>query len=57
MQISEALGSVNRYYFWLKHQREPIDENELVLFYVEQGGAKAFAQKHRKERPNGKAKT
>jgi hypothetical protein len=41
-QINEAKSSVNRYFFWLKYQREPLDDNELVLFYIEQGGAKHF---------------
>ena len=41
-QIDEALGKVNRYFFWLKYQREPLDDNELVLFYIEQGGASGF---------------
>lgn len=56
-QISEALSSSNRYFFWLKYQRKPLDDSELVLFYIEQGGAKNFRQNHRKEEPNEKEKT
>jgi len=38
-QIAEALGDVNRYFFWLKNRREPNDDNELLLYYIENGGA------------------
>lgn len=54
MQVDEAIGSVNRYFFWLQYQRDPFDDNELLLFYVEQGGAKNFADNHKQEKPNVK---
>jgi hypothetical protein len=45
-QLDEALGEVNRYYFWEKYQREPFDRTELILYYVEAGGALNFARKN-----------
>lgn len=48
-QIEEALGSTNRYYFWLKHQREPVSSNELIIYYIENGGAVGFAKRAKEE--------
>lgn len=50
MQIRESQSDVNRYFFWLKHKREPKDQDELMMFYIESGGAKNFADKHKGER-------
>ena len=44
MQIAEALGEVNRYFFHEHYQRDGTDE-ELVLYYIE-FGARLFAEKH-----------
>lgn len=46
-QVEEALGSVNRYYFWQKYGRNGSD-HELMMYYCQCGGAEAFA-KRRKE--------
>jgi hypothetical protein len=50
MQVEESKSPVNFYFFWLKYQRSPKDTDEALMFYVESGGARDFAQKHRKER-------
>lgn len=42
-QIEEALSATNRYYFWEKYGRQPIDDNELILYYIENGGSTHFA--------------
>lgn len=52
MQIAEALADDNRYLFWLKYKRDPINSNELMRFYIEEGEAYRFAKKHKKERSN-----
>lgn len=49
-QIEEALSDMNRYYFWKNRGREPFDNTELILFYIEQGGARDFAQKQKGKR-------
>jgi hypothetical protein len=49
-QIEEANSPINRYFFWLKNKREPSDLDELLMFYIESGGAKNFAEKHKHER-------
>jgi hypothetical protein len=50
MQIVEALGEVSRYFFWKHHNREPFDDDELVLYYVDYGGAECYRAKHQPER-------
>lgn len=50
MQMMEAFSAENRYYFWLKNKRGPKNDDELVMFYAENGGAKDFAIKHERER-------
>ena len=44
MQIIEALGEVNRYFFHEHYGRDGTDD-ELVIYYIEKG-AKIFAEKH-----------
>lgn len=51
-QIDEALGDVNRYYFWKKYGRNGTDE-ELMRYYCQCGGAEGFAKRHEKEKPKG----
>jgi len=55
-QIDESRSSINRYFFWLKNHREPVDDEELLLFYVENGGARDFANKHKGELEHESAK-
>jgi hypothetical protein len=43
-----ALGSVNRYYFWEHYGRDPVDDQELILYFIEKG-AKPYADKHQQE--------
>lgn len=50
-QEVEALGAVNRYYFFMKYSRNAETDEELVRFYIENGGATGFA-----ERNNGRGK-
>lgn len=40
-QIKEALSDINRYFFFLKYGRNGTDA-ELILYYIENGGAKDF---------------
>lgn len=49
MQIAEALGDVNRYFFWQKNNRDPLDNDELVIFYILNGGAKHYRDNHKQE--------
>jgi hypothetical protein len=50
MQIAEALGDVNRYFFWKHHNREPFDNDELVIYYIVSGGAESYNKNHKQER-------
>ena len=52
MQIKEALGDVNRYYFWQKYNRNGSDQ-ELLLYYSQCGGAVGFAKRNEKDKPKG----
>jgi hypothetical protein len=38
-QIIEALGCENRYYFFQHYKREAYADEELMIFYIQQGGA------------------
>jgi hypothetical protein len=53
LQIKEALGDVNRYYFWQKYGRNGTDQ-ELLLYYQQCGGADGFRKRNEKDRPKGK---
>ena len=46
-QIREALSQLNRYYFWKTYNREPLNNQELILFYISSGGAKDYAERHK----------
>ncbi len=48
-QINESQSDLNRYYFFLKYGRLPIDNSELLLYYIEAGGSADFAKKLAKE--------
>ena len=50
LQKVEALGDVNRYYFHLFFGREPKNDDELIMYYIEHGGAKTFRDQHQTER-------
>jgi hypothetical protein len=47
-QLQEALGSDNKWFFCEKYKRQPKDNNELILYYIENGGANAFRVKNKK---------
>jgi len=49
MQIIEALGCTNRWYFTQHYGREPRNDNELVMYYCEHGGARHFHDEHKGE--------
>lgn len=49
-QIEEALGDVNRYYFWQKYGRNGTNE-ELARYYCQCGGAEGFARRNANNRP------
>ncbi len=44
-QQEEALSDTNRYYFREKEGRGPADDNELIVYYAENGGARDFYAK------------
>ena len=46
MQIAEALGEVNRYYFYLKYGREGTSQELLEYYICESSGAKDFRKNH-----------
>jgi hypothetical protein len=50
-QIDEALGSVNRYFYWLETGRnsEEASENELTMFYILHKGAEHYRKEHNNE--------
>ena len=48
-QICQSKSDLNRYYFWKKYGRDALDNNELLLFYIESGGAENFANLLKKE--------
>lgn len=52
-QMVEALGCDNRLYFFLKNRREAYSDDELIRYYIDNGGALDFAIKHQKEKPHG----
>ncbi|MEI7777331.1 MAG: hypothetical protein WCI52_01880 [bacterium] len=41
-QREEALSDTNRYYFRLNEGREPVDDNELIVYYASNGGARDY---------------
>ena len=41
-QKEEALSETNRYYFRQTEGREPVDDNELIVYYALNGGARDF---------------
>jgi hypothetical protein len=44
-QIIEALGCVNRLYFYEYFQRDAVNDEELLRFYIKQGGADNYRRK------------
>lgn len=46
-QLEEIQGETNRYYFWQRNGRPPESRNELASFYIQQGGAVAFAKNNK----------
>lgn len=55
MQVDEALSDVNRYFFWQKYGRSGNDE-ELMRYYCQCGGASGFAKRHAKFRDETKTR-
>lgn len=50
-QIEEALGKVNRYFFWKENGREARNDDELIIYYITHGGAKHWRKEHETEKP------
>ena len=48
-QIEEILGEDNRRFFFYAHGREPKDDNELALHYINNGGATGFNDRNEKK--------
>jgi len=46
-QIRESKSSVNRYYFWIRFKRQTLNDEELMLFYIESGGARDYAKRNK----------
>ena len=46
-QIRESKSSLNRYYFWIRFKRQPLNDGELMLFYIESGGARDYAERNK----------
>lgn len=44
-QRLEALSNTNRYFFNQHYGRDPIDNEELIIYYVDYGGAKGYAER------------
>lgn len=42
-QNEEAHGSDNRLFFFEHYGREPVDDDELLMYYIEHGGAEGFS--------------
>jgi hypothetical protein len=47
-QIIEALGAVNRYFYWLETGKnsEEATPSDLIMFYINHQGAKHYAETH-----------
>jgi len=50
-QIEEALSELYRCHFWLSNCRDPIDDQELILYYIENKGAIDYREDHSGEQP------
>lgn len=50
-QITEALDSTNRYFYWLATGRnsEEATPSDLLAFYIQNDGAKHYAENHEEE--------
>ena len=44
-QKKEALSSANRYFFGLKYSRDAESDDELLMYYIENGGASGFSER------------
>ena len=51
-QITEALDSINRYFYWLETGRnsEEATPSELLAFYIAHDGAKHYANNHKEDK-------
>ena len=45
-QIREAFSDDNKWYFGIYHRRPHRNNDELILFYIEHGGAKGYAKRN-----------
>jgi len=45
-QLKEALGDDNRWFFFKTHNRNPNNDTELILHYIENGGATGFRERY-----------
>lgn len=50
-QIKEALSEKNLYYFREHNGRDPVDDEELIMYYIDHGGSEDFAKNHEGEKP------
>jgi len=44
-QITEALGCTNRLYYYQYYGKEAENDNNLMNFYIKQGGAQNFRRR------------
>jgi len=47
-QLREAVSDDNKWYFGIYHKRPHHNNDELVLFYIEHGGALGYAKRNAK---------
>ena len=54
-QIEEALGPTNRWYYGVHYKTNGnnASKDELILFYIEHGGARHYREVHHDEEPEG----
>ena len=44
-QKEESLSDLNRYFFHERYGRDSSNNNELINYYIESGGARTFAER------------
>ena len=45
-QLREALGNDNRWYFCIRYKRQPISDEELIWYYINNGGPEDYAKRN-----------
>lgn len=45
-QIEEALSDLNRYYYFLKYGKPAECDADLIIYYINNGGASGFRERN-----------